>query len=400
MASLGHLLSHLSAGLYPGVIEPLRADLGLGFGAAADLALPSYVAFGLGALPAGWLVAHVKARWLLVGANAAIGISALALASTETQAGLLLGLLGVGLGASIYHPVGYTLLSDSVRARGRAHGLQGVFGNIGVAAAPLVGGSLAYVGSWRLAYAALGVLALAGAAVSAFLPFDERKVAPSSAHQQDLSAGRRERVGLFAVLACSIALAGLAYRGAELLLPKHMGDVLFGGAAAADPKLANLLGTALTAGALLVAAAGQIVGGALADKIPLAVGYLVFHFLSLPMVLGVALLYGPAMPLSAAGAAFFMLGMQPFENGLVARYIPGRWRGLGYGIKFVLTFGIGALAVPLVGWATDDLGGTSAAFLVLAPIAGSVGLVALVLVLLERRLGAPGRGAPAEGEES
>jgi len=54
--------------------------------------------------------------------------------------------------------------------------------------------------------------------------------------------------------------------------------------------------------------------------------------------------------LSAAIYMFFSLGMQPIENSLVARYTPGKWRSTGYGIKFILVFGIGSLAVYCVGW--------------------------------------------------
>jgi hypothetical protein len=89
--------------------------------------------------------------------------------------------------------------------------------------------------------------------------------------------------------------------------------------------------------------------------------------------------------------SLFFLGA--FENSLVARYIPARFRGIGYGVKFILTYGVGALAVPIVGWATDHMGGTSTAFLYLAPLVGCVMVIALALVVLERRLGSARRAA-------
>jgi FSR family fosmidomycin resistance protein-like MFS transporter len=46
---------------------------------------------------------------------------------------------------------------------------------------------------------------------------------------------------------------------------------------------------------------------------------------------------------------FFLLGMQPIENTLVAKFTPKRFHHSAYGTKFVLTFGVGALAVKLVG---------------------------------------------------
>ena len=45
---------------------------------------------------------------------------------------------------------------------------------------------------------------------------------------------------------------------------------------------------------------------------------------------------------------FFLLGMQTFENTLVARFSPESFRHTAFGAKFVLTFGVGALGVTLV----------------------------------------------------
>ena len=46
--------------------------------------------------------------------------------------------------------------------------------------------------------------------------------------------------------------------------------------------------------------------------------------------------------------AFFALGMQPIENSLFAVLTPERWRSTAYGLKFVLTFGVGSSAVWMV----------------------------------------------------
>jgi hypothetical protein len=42
---------------------------------------------------------------------------------------------------------------------------------------------------------------------------------------------------------------------------------------------------------------------------------------------------------------FFLLGMQPIENTLIARFVPRRFHHSAFGAKFVMTFGVGALAV-------------------------------------------------------
>lgn len=44
------------------------------------------------------------------------------------------------------------------------------------------------------------------------------------------------------------------------------------------------------------------------------------------------------------------LGIQPVENSLIAKLTPLQWRSTGYGLAAILIFGVGALAVYLVGW--------------------------------------------------
>jgi hypothetical protein len=96
------------------------------------------------------------------------------------------------------------------------------------------------------------------------------------------------------------------------------------------------------------------------------------------------------IPLIGAGAlfVFFSLGMQPIENSLFAQFTPPRWRATAYGLKFVLTFGVGSLAVWLVRWANDLGGGLTYALLALAVVVALVIAAAAVLV----RLGEPTGG--------
>jgi MFS family permease len=50
---------------------------------------------------------------------------------------------------------------------------------------------------------------------------------------------------------------------------------------------------------------------------------------------------------------FFALGIQPIENSLIAHFTPRQWRSTGYGFAAILIFGVGALAVYLVGWVSE-----------------------------------------------
>ena len=90
-----------------------------------------------------------------------IGIAAVLAGMTQTvwQLGAAIGLIGVF--AAIYHPVGIAMLIKSNRAIGFRLGINGVFGNMGVAAAPLVIGVLLTFCDWRLCFAASGLFCIA-----------------------------------------------------------------------------------------------------------------------------------------------------------------------------------------------------------------------------------------------
>ena len=389
VASLSHFLAHFATGLYPAVIELARIEFGLNFADAADLALPGYVAFGAGAIPLGILATRVSNRVLLALGNSLIACAALVVSVSGSPSGVLWGLLGIGLGASVYHPVGYSLISNAIRRRGHAHGLQGIFGNFGVASAPLIGGTLTFLGSWRWSYMFLAVCAGFVALFNWMLKFEETHVDQHSPHQQEIGAGRGIRATLLGLLSLSAALYGFVFRGWELLLPKHLGDTLFLHAASSSSSAPlsqkNLGGTLITGAALIVSAAGQLVGGRLADKVSLAKAYLFFHALSLPFLLGLAGFDDfILLPLSATLFSFFNLGMQPLENSLFARFTPARHRGTSYGLKFTLVFGLGALAVRYVGPIAVE-NGSSAAFWSLVPFVIGVVLCASVILLVDSR---------------
>ncbi|MBI3515787.1 MAG: MFS transporter, partial [Proteobacteria bacterium] len=87
------------------------------------------------------------------------------------------------------------------------------------------------------------------------------------------------------------------------------------------------------------------------------------------------------MPLIAAVVAAMTLQVAtiPVENGLLARYTPGRWRATAFGVKFVLTITVSALSFPLVAAIYARAGDISLLFGVLAGLAAVVALVSLLL---------------------
>ncbi len=75
--------------------------------------------------------------------------------------------------------------------------------------------------------------------------------------------------------------------------------------------------------------------------------------------------------------AIFLFGLQPAENSSLADATSRGRRGLSYGTKFAMTFGIGALGAPLVGFLWEEFNDLGSVFFVIAGSAAVMALVAL-----------------------
>lgn len=351
MTGAAHFLTHLYELTFPAIALTVRDDLGWSLSDVLRLSFLMYLLFGVGALPMGLLTDRWRARSVLALCMTAAGLGALLVSVSRTPAQFVAALGLVGLGISGYHPAGMSLLSRAMRERGRALGLNGVFGNLGSSMAPFIAGILAFQWGWRSAYAFLGVLGLAAGLLGFFLPVDERSL-QAPAESRASGSGHASKLGYFAILCVAMMLAGLAYRGVSLVVPATFGErttflaTLLGRLDTTQLQgVANLAATVIASAVYAVGVLGQIVGGHLADRHDLRKLYLVFHSASLPFIVAMAFLGEWALVLAAGAYVFFALGMQPIENSLVARFTPERWRSTSYGVKFILNFGVGAFAV-------------------------------------------------------
>ena len=145
---------------------------------------------------------------------------------------LAVTLAATGLFAAIYHPIGTAMLVEAAGDRpGRAIGINGVFGNLGVALAPVVTALLAQPG--RLA---LRPSCVPGAGLRRARPVVDALPAPEATAK---AAGRgafpdipRHLVRRAVVVLLLIAVvSGLVFNAFTLLLPKLMEERLGG-----DPR--------------------------------------------------------------------------------------------------------------------------------------------------------------------
>src|SRR5438067_815779 len=164
-SSVGHFFAHLLMLLYPTVLLVLEGRWGMSYGDLLSLSLGGFVLFGLGALPAGWLGDRWSAEGMMVVFFIGTGGAAIVTGLTDGPVALALGLAAIGLFGSIYHPVGTAWLVRNARNRGRALGINGIAGSIGLAAGAFVAGALTQAIGWRAAFIIPGTLCAATGAV-------------------------------------------------------------------------------------------------------------------------------------------------------------------------------------------------------------------------------------------
>src|SRR6185436_19669968 len=148
------------------------------------------------------------------------------LANTPTM--LAVSLTLVGLFASIYHPVGTAMLTAHAEPEkmGREIGVNGVWGNLGVAFAALVAGGLTQYVSWRAAFFVPGLISIAiGIAFLAMVP--DVPVAKRAA-KKAAELPRNVVIRAFTVLAAVTVAGGIVFNATTVTLPKVFDERLTG----------------------------------------------------------------------------------------------------------------------------------------------------------------------------
>ncbi len=163
-SAVGHAFMHYFTAMYFVIAVTLgkSAWAGLTWSEASELWMLGALLVGLAALPAGWLADRWSSRGMMVVYFLGMGACAILCGLVEAPLAMMLGLAGVGLFAAIYHPVGIPwVVRNAHTRRGKALGLNGVFGQVGWASAGLITGVLIDAFSWQVAFIAPGLVSLA-----------------------------------------------------------------------------------------------------------------------------------------------------------------------------------------------------------------------------------------------
>lgn len=406
-ANVGHVFIHLFTAMYftialameqQGFLELTYADLTPLWGAGALLV-------GLAAMPAGWAADRWSSTGMMAVFFLGLGAAGVACAFADGKTLLWIGLTATGLFSAIYHPVGIPWVVRNARQRGKALAFNGIFGNIGVGIAAAVAGVLSDLISWRAAFLVPSVLCLA-AGVALLWFWRRGAVSEGEDHRMNAGAKPPSRGDMwrgFVVLSVCMACMGLIFQATQASLPKlfeiRLGDTLSGlfGDGASGPAL--MVALVYVLGSIM-----QLIGGHLADRYPLKPIYVGSFLVQAVVVLIVANAGSLVLVLLAGFSAALSTGALPAENILLARFSPAKHRGLAFGAKYVLAFGMAPLAI----WGAAEILETTGEYVELYYAMAALAVVALLAGLLlpgerkEAGLGAlepaPVRPAPQPAE--
>ena len=381
--NIGHFLDHFFMLIFATAAAlRLTGEWGLSYAELIPYATPGFIAFGVCAIPAGWLADKWSREGMMVVFFTGIGLSAIFAGLADSPAQIAISLTLVGLFAAIYHPVGLAMVVRDKSKTGLLLAVNGVWGNLGVASAALLTGLLIDLSGWRSAFYLTGFVSiLIGVSYLRFirnnpLPLnsDNRKTVQSS------DSNSKDLWRIFAIILVTTAIGGLVFQSTTFALPKVL-----------EERLSDIAGSATMNGwyafiVFSIAAGGQLVVGQLLDKYSVKLIFVVVAALQALFFTVMIQLEGVTSLLVSIAFMLVVFGQIPINDVLLGRVVRSEWRSRAYALRYLVTFSVMASAVPFIAWIHQHWG-FDRLFAVLAIAAVCILLAVLLL---------PGARLPAE----
>ena len=363
LLNLGHAFDHLLMLIFPTVVLAMSAELGRGYAELLPLSLGGFVAFGACSIPAGWLADRWSRNGMMTVFFFGIGAASILTGFASGPLQIALGLTMIGVFAAIYHPVGIAMLVANRENVGRVLGVNGVFGNVGVAFSALMAGALADMAGWRAAFIAPGAIALGVGVVFARTARGAQSGAAARKAGPTAKLSRADLARVFGVLTVATACGGVIFNATTISMPKVF-----------DERLSSLTHSTLGIGILvcgvyLIAAMAQLCVGWWLDRRSLKSVFVPVVALQVPLLALAGTMDNYLMLATAVAMMFFVFGQIPINDAMIARYTAEEWRARAYAVRYVVSFGASALAVPLVAWIYKSSGDFRALYYVLGALA-------------------------------
>ena len=332
---------HMFAAFYFVIILSLEQEWNFTYNELISLWTLGALLIGLGALPAGWLSDKWSRSFMMVIMFFGMGFSSILCGLSNEKFLLFLGLSLLGLSCSIYHPVGIAWVVNSSDKKGRALGINGIFGGIGIGSGAFIAGLLIKYFDWKVAFILPGIVSIF-VGIILFIFIINKHISFQNIKSKNLhhSNSSNDLILIASIMLFSMFALGLTFQIMQTSIPKVF-----------DIRIQNLSTFAIGAiiGAIYgIAGLMTLVGGIMADKFSLKKIYVIGIAAQVPCFFCIAYFTGLPLIIVCLIAAMFNSSILPTENILLAKFTPEKHHGLIYGFKFIIAFGSAPIAVFLI----------------------------------------------------
>jgi len=354
--SIAHFVNDVPLTLPAAVILILREEFDLKYAALGAIITAS--AFFMTSLQ--FVTGYAADRWnritLLRLGLITLGVGTILMGFSTSYVQLLVFGCLIGIGGSVFHPIGYSLLSDAFESgnRGKALGLGSAAGDMAVPVAFATSGFLALFLGWRNLFILWGLIAIIVALTLSLIIKEPRKKGFSSnATGNSTKPIVRKLIPVIIVM----GLAAASYRIASSFTTTYLRDFFGLGIESANFILALMM---------IVGTVGSIVGGTLADKLgeknTVALEMVMLSVLSVVSIFisDVYFLFGTICIMG-----FFLLGVWPAFYSVIADTTSLGARAFMYGILFTVAWSFGSF-FPYLSGACADIFGLQVIFILIS----------------------------------
>ena len=351
-AALGHLLMHMFAAFYFVIVLAIEDDWKLSYDELLNLWFLGSLLVGLGALPAGW----ISDRWSRSGMIAimfiGLGISSLLCGLSGNKVSLFISLSLLGLFCAIYHPAGISWVVNTSKETGKALGFNNIFGGVGIGLGAFFAGILIEQFNWQAAFMLPGLISLVvGLSLTYHLKSGKISLKNISSEQFKDNPEKNQMLKIAIIMLLSITCLSFVYQILQTSLPK-----------AIDIRLTDSLDLStsdigyIVAAIYIVSGLMNYVGGILTDKYSEKLIYsigIIGQGLLLLLIVSLSNYWLIAISLAIVA---FNSSILPAENLLLAKFSPEKYQSLVYGIKFIVSFTVGPIALIMISRSYDLTG--------------------------------------------
>jgi len=340
--NIAHFIDHYAMLIFAAAVIVVAPTFNMKYGELLPYATPGFIAFGAGSLLTGWLGDKWSRRNMMAIFFFGMGLTLFGASFIQTPLQLGIMLLLIGLVASIYHPVGTAMLVSNAEKLGREIGINGVWGNIGVASSALITGVITQYFGWRIAFLVPAILCLViGVFYLRSIPVSIDQIIKKSS-VSSARVSKSVMIWVVVSLVVTVIASSTTFNAMTVSLPK-----LF------QERLSNLTTNTATLGIItffvyLSGALAQYIIGNLLDKYPL-------KNIFLPLAIAVV----PALYLASLASDYWLLlvtiliivgifGQVTISDTMLGKYTADEWRSRAYAARYFLGFTAAGVSVGLV----------------------------------------------------